>query len=709
MASYGSVKRLITSDLSLPNSSIFAKLLQSCIESKSLHDGRRVHARLIKTRFSSEIFIQNRLIDAYAKCGCFEDAHTLFDRMHQRNTFTWNAMISALTRLCFLEEAVSLFREMPCPDQCSWNSMVSGFAQHDHFEEALGFFKRMHGEDFVLNMYALSSALSACAGLIDIKTGTQIHALISKSPFSSDVYMGSALIDMYSKCGYPFNAQRIFDGMPNRNVVSWNSLITCYEQNGPTNEALELFVRMMECGAEPDEVTLASVLSACAGLSAIEEGLQIHARAIKSDKFRDDLVLCNAFVDMYAKCGRIKEARRIFDGMLIRNVVTETSMVSGYAKAASVKAAHSMFTGMTERNVISWNALIAGYAQNGENEEALELFRLLKRECVWPTHYSFGNVLSACANLADLQLGRQVHAHVLKHGFRFESGPESDIFVGNSLVDMYAKCGSIEDGCRVFDRMVDRDKVSWNAMIVGYAQNGNANEALTLFRQMIMSAEKPDHVTMIGVLSACSHAGLVKEGSRYFLSMTEEYGLVPSKDHYTCMVDLLGRAGHLDEVEKFIDSMPIQPDSVLWGSLLAACKVHGHLKMGKRVAEKLLELDPNNSGPYVLLSNMYAELGRWGEAARVRKLMRQRGVVKQPGCSWIEIKSRVHVFMVKDKSHPQRKEIYRLLKMLTMQMKRAGYIPEARPVSLVVNSEMELKKLAIVSECRSDMLAVIAG
>lgn len=707
MGRYVTAKHLV-GDLALPNSSFFAKLLQSCIKSKSLQGGRQVHARILKTQLASEIFIQNRLIDAYAKCGCFDDARKLFDRMPDRNTFTWNSMISAFTKLGLLDEAFCLFQEMPNRDQCSWNSMVSGFAQHDRFEEALRFFNRMHGEDFVLNMYAFSSALSACAGVMDLKMGMQIHALILKSQLSSDVYMGSALIDMYSKCRMVFDARTIFDGMPERNIVSWNCLITCYEQNGPTNEALELFMYMMKCGVQPDEVTLASVVSACAGLSVIREGLQIHAVGIKSDKFRDDLVLCNALVDMYAKCGRIKEARHIFDRMSIRDVVSTTSMVSGYSRAASMKAAHSMFTGMIERNVVSWNALIAGYAQNRENEEALELFLLLKRESVCPTHYTFANVLSVSANLADLQLGRQVHTHVLKHGFRFESGPESDIFVGNSLVDMYAKCGSIEDGFRVFEWMVERDKVSWNAMIVGYAQNGYGNEALALFRRMLMSKEKPDHITMIGVLCACSHAGLVTEGYSFFRSISEEHGLEPSKDHYTCMVDLLGRAGRLDEAERFIEGMPVEPDSVLWGSLLAACKIHCNIDMGKRVAEKLLELDPYNSGPYVLLSNMYAEQGKWGEVGRVRQLMRQRGVVKQPGCSWVKIKSQVHVFMVKDKRHPLRKEIYSILKMLMIEMKQAGYVPDVGSSASEIGCNGESKKLTNFSES-SDELVVAVG
>ncbi|XP_057970500.1 pentatricopeptide repeat-containing protein At2g13600 [Malania oleifera] len=670
------LREYLVGDLSVPNSSPFAKLLDSCLHSKSAPETRRIHARLIKTPFSSEVFIQNRLIDVYAKCGCLDDACKLFDRMPEKNTFTWNSIINALIKSGFIDEAARSFGLMPNPDQCSWNSMISGFAQHDCFEEALEYFVGMHKENFILTDYSFASALSACAGLTNIKIGAQIHASVSKSPYSCDVYMGSALIDMYSKCSSVASAQKVFDRMSQRNIVSWNSLITCYEQNGPASEALDILVRMMDSGFEPDEVTLASVVSACATLSAVKEGLQIHARLLKFDQFRDDLILGNALVDMYAKCNRVNEARWVFDRMPIRNVVSETSMVSGYAKAASVKAARSMFAKMVERNVISWNALIAGYTQNDENEEALRLFVRLNRESVWPTHYTFGNILNACANLADMQLGRQIHSHVLKHGFQFQSGPEADIFVGNSLIDMYVKCGSIEDGYRVFEKMIAKDWVSWNAMIVGYAQNGYGSKALEIFRKMLVSGEKPDHVTMIGVLCACSHMGLVEEGYHYFLSMSRDHGLVPLKDHYTCMADLLGRAGFLKEAKNLIETMPMQPDAVVWGSLLAACRVYSNIEMGKYAAEKLLEINPENSGPYVLLSNMYAELGRWGDVVRIRKFMRQHGILKQPGYSWIEIQSQVHVFMVKDRSHPQRRELYQLLKILTKHMNRIGYVPD---------------------------------
>lgn len=611
----------------------------------------------------------------YGKCGYLKYARKLFDKMPTKNAFSYNSIIGALTMSGSIDEAERAFTSMPEPDQCSWNLMVSGFAQLEVFDGSLEYFVKMHDENFMLNEYSYGSALSACAGLRDLVMGSQIHASLAKSRFVSDVYMGSALIDMYAKCGNVDCAQKAFDGMTERNTVSWNSMITCYEQNGPASEAFQVFVKMMECAVEPDEMTLASVVSACASLCAVKEGRAIHARVIKFDKFCNDLVISNALVDMYAKCSMIKEARWIFDRMPIRNVVSETSMVSGYAKVASVKTARTMFSKMMERNVVSWNALIAGYTQNGDNEEALGLFLLLKRESVWPTHYTFGNLLNACANLANLKLGRQAHTHVLKQGFRFQHGPEPDVFVGNSLIDMYMKCGSVEDGSRVFRKMIERDGVSFNAMIVGYAQNGQGPEALQLFKEMLESGEKPDHVTMIGVLCACSHAGLVEEGRHYFDSMSTEYGLEPLKDHYTCMVDLLGRAGRLIEANNLIISMPIPPDSVVWGSLLAACKVHRDIDLGNFVAEKLLGIDPENSGPYVLLSNMYAELGRWRDVTRVRKLMRQRGVVKQPGCSWIEIRSQVHIFMSKDTRHSQKRVIYSSLKTLTKMMKLSGYVP----------------------------------
>ncbi|GJX44351.1 pentatricopeptide repeat-containing protein [Tanacetum coccineum] len=661
------------------NSSPLATLLNQALNSKSPSKHTQIiHAQIIKSTFCSETFILNRLIDTYSKSGLFNDAYKVFDEMPERNVFSWNTVLASLTNTGRLDEARKVFSQMGVTDQCSWNSMVSGFGKYDRFKESVEFFVRMHGEGFVLNQYSYGSVLKSCAGLRDVRIGVQVHGSVVKSPYEGDVYMGSALIDMYAKCGNVGCAEKVFDGMSFRNVVTWNSLITCYEQNGPASEAINVFKKMMDGGIEPDEVTLASVISACATLSNLNLGRELHNRVVKFNKLRDDIVISNALVDMYAKCSKIDEARWIFDTMPLRNIVSETSIISGYAKSANVETARSIFVNMPDRNIVSWNALIAGYTQNGDNETALKLFLKLKQDNVFPTHYTFGNLLGACANLADLRLGQQAHTHVVKHGFKFELGPESDIFVGNSLIDMYVKCGSVEDGKQVFIKMVHRDLVSWNAIIVGFAQNGYGVETIDLFKEMLASGEKPDHVTLIGLLSACSHAGLVDEGRRYFYSMSKEYGVEPTRDHYACIVDLLGRVGCLDEAKNLIDTMPIQPDAVVWGSLLGGCKVHGNMELGKYVAEKLIEIDSNNSGPYVLLSNMYAEQGSWGDVKRVRKVMKQRGVVKQPGCSWIEIQGKFHVFMVKDKRQAKKKEIYSTLRNLFKVMKLFGYVPNAR-------------------------------
>uniref|UniRef100_A0A0D9W571 Pentatricopeptide repeat-containing protein n=1 Tax=Leersia perrieri TaxID=77586 RepID=A0A0D9W571_9ORYZ len=644
-----------------------ADLLRSA---RGLRAARAAHARALRSHLAGDTFLLNTLLSAYARLGSLRDARRVFDGIPRPNTFSHNALLSAHARLGRADDARALFAAIADPDQCSYNAVVAALAQHGRGGDALRFLAAMHADDFVLNAYSFASALSACAAEKDLRIGEQVHALVSKSSHGSDVYIGSALVDMYAKCERPEEARRVFDGMPERNIVSWNSLITCYEQNGPVDEALVLFVGMMKAGFVPDEVTLASVMSACAGLAAGREGRQIHACMVKSDKLREDMVLNNALVDMYAKCGRTWEARCVFDRMAFRSVVSDTSMITGYAKSANVEGAQAVFLQMVEKNVIAWNVLIAAYAQNGEEEEALRLFVRLKRESVWPTHYTYGNVLNACANLANLQLGQQAHVHVLKEGFRFDYGPESDVFVGNSLVDMYLKTASIDDGAKVFERMAARDNVSWNAMIVGYAQNGRAKDALHLFERMLCSNERPDSVTMIGVLSACGHAGLVKEGRRYFQTMTEDHGISPTRDHYTCMIDLLGRAGHLKEVEELIEGMPMEPDAVLWASLLGACRLHKNIDMGEWAAGKLFELDPDNSGPYVLLSNMYAELGKWGDVFRVRRSMKNRGVSKQPGCSWIEIGRKVNVFLARDSVHPCRNEIHDTLRVIQMQMGR---------------------------------------
>eukprot|EP01018_Ginkgo_biloba_P028281 Gb_00409 [translate_table: standard] len=679
------------------DSTTYSSLLQVCINSKSLKNGKRVHALMIKSSLKTEIFIWNRLVDMYAKCGSLVDARHMFNKMLIRNLFSWNTIIAGYAKCGNMEDAQKLFETMPERNEVSWNSMIAGYSQHGNGEEALKIFWEMQRKGVKVNNFAYASIVRACASLMALEQGKQIHADIVKNGLYSDVYLGSALVDMYAKCGSIEDARLVFDEMPERNVVSWNGMIAGYDQNGGSDEALKLFHKMRMEDLRPDQFTFATIVSACANLSALEQGKQVHAHVIRVN-YVSDIFLENALIDMYAKCEKIEDARQVFDKMPARDVVSWTAMIAGYAKCASIKEAHHLFDEMPGRNVVSWNAIIAGYAQNGHSEDALKLFRQMKQKNVLPTHYTFGNVLSACAGLATLELGKQVHAHIIKAGFQFKSGTDSDVFVGNSLVDMYAKCGSVDNACQAFNNILERDRVSWNAMIVGYAQNGHGKEALELFQQMLQSGIMPDHITFIGVLSACSHAGLVDEGHHYFDSMTRDHCITPLSDHYACMIDLLGRAGHLDKAENFINNMPFKPDAIMWGALLGACRIHGDVELGRWAAEHIFELDPQNSGPYVLLSNIYVEAGMWGDADKVRKMMKDRGVQKKPGCSWIEVNNRLHIFTVEDTSHPQTEEIYASLERLAGQMKEAGYVPNTKYVLRDVGDDQKEHVLSYHSE-----------
>eukprot|EP01018_Ginkgo_biloba_P034481 Gb_05488 [translate_table: standard] len=548
---------------------IHAYLLQGCVNMKALAEGKMVHSHMIKSGLEPDIFVENNLVNMYAKCGSVVDARQVFDKMTTRNVF-------------------------------SWNTMITGCAKY---------------------------------GSIEV-------------------------------------ARHLFDIMPERDLVSWNAMIAGYAQHGNGDEALTYFLRMLSSGMKPDRITFTSVLSVCArfvpleqekrALSTLEHGKQVHTHIITTG-FESNVVVGSSLTDMYAKCG-------------------------------SMENAHKVFVNMPERNVVSWTAMILGYSQNGHGEVALKLFCQMLCTGLTPDQFTFVIVLSACASLAALEHGKQVHAHIIR--FKLES----NVFVSNALITMYAKSGSVEDAFLVFDKMSERDVISWNSMIAGYAQHGQGKEAVQLFEQMLQSSMKPNDITFIGVISACSHAGLVDQGRQYFECMCRDHCITPKTDHYACMIDLLGRAGHLGEAEDFLKSMPIEPDAVVWGTLLAACRIHGNMDLGKRAAEGLLELDSENDATYVLLANIYAAGGRWDDVAKVRKLMKDKRVKKNPGWSWIEIKNKVHTFTVEDRTHPQTSEIYTTLERLAGQMKAAGYVPNTNLVLHDVEQELKEQSLSHHSE-----------
>eukprot|EP01018_Ginkgo_biloba_P031724 Gb_04381 [translate_table: standard] len=555
-----------------PNHFTFASVLPACANVASLEYGMEVHEEIIRSGFQSDMVVENALVDMYAKCGNVDNARHVFDKMIERNVVSWTAMIAGYAHNGYVEEALKLFRKMPQRNVVSWNAMIGGCAMNGFLEEALKLFKKMPDRDLI---------------------------------------SWTTMIAGYAQNGCVEKAMKLFKKMPERDVVSWNAMIAGYAQNGYGPEALTLFYRMQRAGIQPNETTFASVLPACANLAVLEHGVEIHQEIIRYG-FQYDAFVGSALVDMYAKCGSIVNARNVFDNI-------------------------------ADRNVVLWTAMIAGYAQNGYFYEALRLFQQMQLTGMKPNSDTFASILPACANLAALEHGKMVHEDIIRSEF------QSDVFVGSALVDMYAKCGSIADASNIFDRMPKRNVVSWNAMITGYAMHGCGKEALKLFEQMQQSNTNPNHVTFVGLLSACCHAGLVDDGWRYFHCMNQYYRLTPVMEHYCCMVDLLGRAGHLDDAHDFIEKMPIKPDAAVWGSLLGACRTHNDIELGECVAERIFELDPKHTAPYVLLSNIYAAVGRWDGIEKVRKMMKDRRVQKKPGCSWIEVNKEVHTFVVGDR------------------------------------------------------------
>eukprot|EP01018_Ginkgo_biloba_P023373 Gb_39406 [translate_table: standard] len=619
-----------------PDKFVYSSIIKACADLSALQEGMDIHNDIVRNGFEADIFVGSSLVTMYAKCGSIVVARELFDRMPEKNVVLWSAMIAGYAQNGFANEALTLFNEMLC-------------------------------QDIEPDSVIMVNILPACAHLSALQQGRRIHGYIVKSGFESDVVVGTALVDMYAKCGNMDLARHLFDKISKRNVVSWNAIIAGYAQNGHANEAFTLFRQMQLLGVKPNSVTMASVIPACVHLPALQQGKQIHAYIIRRG-FESDIVLGTATVDMYAKCGSILIARQLFDKI-------------------------------SKRDVVAWSAMIAGYGRNGHASEVLTLFSEMQLQGIKPDSFSLVSILQACAHLSALQQGKRIHGFVIK------SGCESDVIVGTALIDMYAKCGSIEIARQLFNKMSKRNVVSWNAMIMGYGMHGYGEDALALFSHMQQTGMMPDHVTFIGVLSACSHAGLVDEGFHYFDCMSQDYCITPKVEHYACMVDLLGRAGHLNEAHGFIKKMPLEPDAAVWGALLGACRIHCNIKLGEYVAERLFKLEPENAGWYVLLSNIYAVAGKWVDVAKVRRMMNDRGLKKKPGSSLIEVNNGVHAFFVADRLHPQSEKIYALLATLDEHMKEAGYVPDTNFV--LYDVEEEVKEHMLCSH--SEKLAIAFG
>lgn len=624
----------------------------------------------------------NAMISGYLLNGQLDPARQVFDQMPQRDLVSWNVMISGYVRNKSLSAARNLFEMMPKRDVVSWNTMLSGYAQNGYADAARRIFDRMLEK----NEISWNGLLAAY-----VQNGRIEEAcMLFESKANWEVVSWNSLMGGFVKQKRLGDAKWIFDRMPVRDEVSWNTMITGYAQNNYLAEAQRLF----------EEAPVKDVFTWTAMVSGfVQNGKVDEARMIFDAMPEKNTVSWNAMIAGYVQTKRMDMARELFEAMTCKNVASWNTMITGYAQSGEITHARNLFDRMPQHDCISWAAIIAGYAQSGYSEDSLRLFIEMKRYGERLNRSPFTSVLSTCANLASLELGKQLHGQLVKVGF------EAGCFVGNALLVMYCKCGSVEEAYHAFEEIVDKDVISWNTMIAGYARHGFGKDALMLFKSMKTVGIKPDDITMVGILSACSHTGLVEKGTEYFYSMNRDYGVIPNSKHYTCMVDLLGRAGRLDEAQNLMKNMPFEPDAATWGALLGACRLYGKTELAEKAAEVIFEMEPENAGMYVLLSNLYAASGRWGDVSKMRLKMRDRGVKKVTGYSWLEVQNKVHTFSVGDTLHPEKDRIYAYLEELEFKLKQDGFVYSTK---LVLHDVGEEEKEHMLRD-HSEKLAVAYG
>ncbi|XP_077245144.1 pentatricopeptide repeat (PPR) superfamily protein [Tasmannia lanceolata] len=684
-------------------------LLEMCSDMKELN---QILPLIIKNGLSNQHVIQTKLVSLFSKYGNLQNAALVFDRVEDK-----------------IDEL--------------YHTMLKGYVKNYPLEDGLSFFCKLRCKNVRPVVYNFTYLLKTCGDNSDLKIGKELHSQLISHGFGSNVFAMTAVVNMYAKCRQVEDARKMFDRMPVRDLISWNAIIAGYAQNGVASKSLEMVLLMHKEGQRPDSITLVSILPACADLGSLRIGRSIHGYALRA-RFEGLVNILTALVDMYSKCGLIGTARLVFDRMRIRNVVSWNTMIDGYAQSGDSKEAMKIFRNMIDEGVkptdvsimgalhacadlcdlkqgrsirellmqiglgsdvsvmnsliamyskckrvdiaaeifnnlrgktrVSWNAMISGYAQNGHANEALDHFCKMQRENVKPDSFTLVSVIPALADISVLRQGKWIHGYVIR------SCLEKNVFVMTALVDMYAKCGGVHIARKLFDMMDDHHVTTWNAMTDGYGTHGFGEAAVNLFEEMQGSLIKPNDVTFLCVLLACSHSGLVNEGRRYFISMKQDFGIEPGMDHYGTMVDLLGRAGRLDEAWDFIQKMPIEPGISVFGAMLGACKIHKNVELGEKAAWRLFELEPQDGGYHVLLANIYATASMWEDVAKVRIMMEKKGLKKNPGCSFIELKNEVHTFYSGCTNHPQAEIIYATLEVLGSEIKKAGYVPDTNSI-----------------------------
>nr|XP_043626507.1 pentatricopeptide repeat-containing protein At1g53600, mitochondrial [Erigeron canadensis] len=656
------------------------------------------HGRIGNIKESEAIFNQmptkniiswTAMLTAYANNGQIDNARKVFDEMPERNVASWNAMITGYMRIRDgIDKACELFLMSPEKNAVSYACMITGYVRAGRLEDAKRLYCGMPRE--WRDPFCSNALINGYLKKGELEEAVRVY----EGMLEKNVVSWSAMVDGYCKLGEIEKARELFDGIPERNVVTWTSMIDGYLKSSCFEDGFALFQQLRR-GNEIELVsnTLTVVFEGCGRFGRYKEGIQVHALVLLMG-FDFDTYLGNSVITMYSRLGDLGSAFKLFNVMEKKDPVSWNSLIGGYIQAEDVEDAYKVFSKMPHKDVYSWTAMITGFSSKGLTKKSVEFFNMMpqKDDVAWtalisgffsnqeyeesirwfirmlktavkPNVLTFSSVLSSSASLATLNQGLQIYTHVLKMGVEF------DLSIQNSLVSFYAKCGCVNDAYNIFQSISTPNVVSYNAMINGFAQNGYGKEALKLFRGMEENVVEPNDITFLGVLSACTHVGLVEEGRKYFKSMRSSYKIEPGPDHYACMVDLLGRAGLLDDAFNLISLMPFKPHSGVWGALLGASRIHLRLDLAEIAARHISELEPDNAAPYVVLSDLYLVSKNKEHEELVRTTKRLKGIKKSPGCSWTIVKDDVHLFLAGDRSHTNFKEIKSTLLILGDEMK----------------------------------------